>query len=345
MMTNDRDRLALSTLIAIGLYVVIFLLLLGFHWPPNESFRSLTPPVSLSVSLVSLQETPSPPVTHEPPPLQSGASAAAPQAPAGVHAAPSTAPASPPPPAQAASSASVAPAANSQNPSPPASYFENAAPVPTQGPQGGPSSASSAGSQGSAQPGINYAAQSGGSPMPAQGGAVTGGGANSATSYGPATTGAGSSLNPQLVEQAGQQAAGSGSGAQGGAVSSSVAGGSGSASATGGSASGDAAGGGPEASIEWSDKSAKRQVAFEPPRPTIPQRYLAELPPKIDLTITFVVDPSGTVNALSISPSLGYPELDNLFTSWMDQWRFNSTAGGPEARGTLQYVIQATTSR
>jgi len=350
MMTNDRDRLALSTLIAIGLYVVIFLVLLGFHWPPNESFRSLTPPVSLSVSLVSLPATPSPPVPLAPPPPESGASAASPEPSAGAAAAaaaPSAPSASSTAAAQSASPASAAPAAGSQNSSPPPSYFESAVPVPTQGPVGGPSSASSNTNRGSDHSGIEYPAQSGGSPMPAQGGAVTGGGAQSQTLQGPATAGPGSSLNPQLVEQAGQQAAGGGSGTTTGAVSASGTTGSGSATGTGASASGAAtgAGGGSEPSIEWSDKNVKRQVSFEPPPLKIPQTDLAKLPPRVALTITFLVYPSGTVRALNISPPLVYPELENLFTSWMERWTFSSTTSSVEARGTLQYVIQATTSR
>ena len=77
----------------------------------------------------------------------------------------------------------------------------------------------------------------------------------------------------------------------------------------------------------------------------IPKQYLNEIPPTIKLKIAFSVSPYGNVKVLNITPSLGYPELDNALEAWMEEWRFQPVGGDQVAQGTLQYVIQADTAR
>lgn len=77
----------------------------------------------------------------------------------------------------------------------------------------------------------------------------------------------------------------------------------------------------------------------------IPEQYLNEIPPTIELKIAFSVSPSGNVNVLNITPSLVYPELNSALEAWMEKWRFQPVGGDQVAQGTLQYVIQADTAR
>jgi hypothetical protein len=97
--------------------------------------------------------------------------------------------------------------------------------------------------------------------------------------------------------------------------------------------------------IEWKGDSSSREVLFRPKPLVIPKRYLNEIPPAIILEIEFQVTPLGIVHPLNITPSLGYPELDNELEAWMGKWRFQPITGKQIAQGTLRYMIQAETAR
>lgn len=263
----------------------------------------------------------------------------------------------PQPPASAA--ASAAGSAQQSTPAPPpmpTSSTSSAGPLPfstqTQGgaaptsPQGGGSIAGPS----SQAPGVTYPAESGpGAPQGSGGsGSQSDTSGQARTYFGPTTTqGAGNFFNKQLANAAGNP---SSSPAQATKSSSQASGPTSSAAAPAAGGQGAAAGsgtgsrsGGPR--IVWRSAASKRQVLFEPPPLTIPKKYLDEIPPTVTLTITFRVTPSGIVQPLNVSPSLGYPELDNVLETWMGKWRFQPISGTQVARGKLEYVIQAVTAR
>lgn len=279
--SGDRERLAVSTAIAIGLYGLLFLVLLGLHWPPTGEVKQLSPPVSLSIQLVGtappLEAPLAPPVTPQPTNGSGSASAASVGAPSaasplsagGSETSATTvgaagAAASPAPGTTAATSSSgtassaetggqaAGPAPASHPASAPTPYYSTGS-VISSGPQGGGASApSEQQGGGAAQPGINYQVQPGGSPQPAQGGAspgATGGPVTSEAYQGSAAQGPGSSISPSLVEQAGTASTSAGGstssvGGSGQSGSGALSAGSGTAPGSSGALQGQAAGGG-----------------------------------------------------------------------------------------------------
>ena len=137
---------------------------------------------------------------------------------------------------------------------------------------------------------------------------------------------------------AGSPAGGAGSGT---ATGKSPASGSGGAGVAGGRPGGSAAGGSP-GQIRWQSGSQQRLVLSQPPSPDL-SAYRGRLAPFMTLTISFVVDPSGNVTPLNISPSSAITDLDNLFLEWMRQWRFQPVAGDQSASGSLDVRIATTT--
>lgn len=168
-----------------------------------------------------------------------------------------------------------------------------------------------------------------------------------------------------LAQVLGQQAAGYGggggvgggsaAGAQGGPSGSAGdrEGGGGGGPGASGASGGGAASGGPGGAassgrspypISWS-ANGKRQIAYEPPPPSL-SAYADVLPPRTVVRVQFEVAASGYVTPLKLVGSSGDTIVDNLLLTWMGRWRFTPVSPKiPDARGSLEYVIQANTAR
>ncbi len=417
MDVKDRERLALSTGLALVGYAIIYVLLAGLNWPTDVAVRSISAPVSVYVDLqgTSPQEpagapqvTPTQPEKPAPqasPPTpekattntsnQTSTTTVAPPAVASAQSKPATRPtpaetpqpSAPAPNAVAQSSTSAQPStssstASSQSPPStpiPSSMTSSAGPTSTPSgasqPRAGTSAQSGAPLSGTAspKPGVNYPPEAGADTAPPQGSGGTGSQSNQGKAQvyqGPESSKSGSIFDPLLASSAGTSTGGGGSssasGAGSGGANASSSGASGGTQAAGGQAegaagsfggtagrgagAGNAAGtqaggaGGSVPKIEWKGNSSTREVDYRPPKLVIPKQYLSEIPPKITLTIDFQVTPLGTVNVLNVTPSLGYPQLDDLVKEWMGKWRFQPIRGDQTAEGTLEYVIQADTA-
>ncbi len=381
---KDRERLALSTGIVLVGYAVIFVLLMGLHWPPAAPFRSISPPVSVYVNLEgnSLSE-----LTATQTKAASPEKASARQPTASTEesqSAAQTSVSSPDsvvsPSDQPATKVPASPSvASRQQPSAAPSPVPSQATAIPRGPNipqsmtstGGGTSTNLTGVTGptsqrsgpvtgpqSARPGVNYpqGAQQSSSPPQGAGGAGTETDqGQSQTFYGPKTQAPTSIFNSDLAAAAGSSSPspGSSSSSQGAPSTSGASGAAGgqSGAAAGGSTGGSGSVGSQSApsstgpNIQWKSDSAQRRVMQQPEPFKIPEQYLNEIPPTIELKIAFSVSPSGNVNVLNITPSLVYPELNSALEAWMEKWRFQPVGGDQVAQGTLQYVIQADTAR
>ncbi len=303
---GDRRRLAVSLAVALGLYGLLLLVTLGAHWPPPPRSESSE---ALAVELVGNQ---APPVA--------GVSLPAAQAP-GVPAArerPSRPVGNP-----FALPQSILDQLRGGNVEAASSgAFEKAASEPPEASSGAASVAQASGPGAQTFPAPPLAPSA------------------------PAEQSEGSSYNATRPESPSPQASArsffdAGSLARlneigpGGEASSTADGGGPSAPA----ANEGSSGGGSE--IQWTG-SDRRLVAYRPGPPDLSAWY-GVLPPKAELRIVFQVQPSGNVEALSISPSLGYPSLDNALKNWMGRWRFQPVSSGT-ATGVLPYEIKANTA-
>ncbi len=183
--------------------------------------------------------------------------------------------------------------------------------------------------------------------IPAASGTSTAGGRAAATGGGEV----GGKAQPNVFDQAilafalGQQSAGYAGG--GGSGPQSTGGGSGEGASTGGQAgllSAPGASGDGGFPIEWAT-SGGRLPESEPP-PLDLSKYSRYLPPRAVVWVKFDVSPSGYVTPLQLIGSSGNTVVDNLLLGWMGKWKFSPVRDGTSpTRGSLKYIIQATTAR
>ncbi len=376
---EDRLRLAKATLLALGLYLILFLLMLGVRpsaGGPSAELpgSSITvqlegTPQALSVSQAALSAAQP---SREAEASRGSASSSARGASLASASQSQGAPANPfalPPGINlsgnvvAASSGALeanrviygappaAPSASqAQAFSPPAAPGEAAPSAAASGTASSnsaavqaPSGAQAAGFGGGTSGELPVSPAQASAPGPAGGATAAGGGAPAAASGGAAASSPGPSVFNQstLAQALGQYGAGyGGGGSASSAASQQPSGGGGPSGASAAQGSAGETGGFP---IRWSTPGGREPT--KEPSPLDLSKYADVLPPRTVVGVRFQVSPSGYVTPLHLVGSSGNTVVDSLLLGWMAQWRFKPVPGTQDAQGSLEYIIQATTAR
>lgn len=91
--------------------------------------------------------------------------------------------------------------------------------------------------------------------------------------------------------------------------------------------------------VDFDSEGVSRRLQYRPD-PELNEEQVAKLPPEIELTLSFRLDPSGIITSVSVLNGSGDTEVDTQIRQAVSKWRFDRSEGAGPVEGTFRIILR-----